>query len=247
MKKLLLLPFLLCCLLAFAQQETSPVKKLNVALYIYPGVGLGDLNGPADVFLKAAGLTKGQYKVYTFALQQGQIRTQGNGLKLTADYLESEMPKPDILVIPGGSIGLMDTMCLDPKVIGMLKKYQSQVDVMMSVCTASYLLGKAGILDNHKATTHYFIADDFQTQYPALTLVKDVRYVDEGKVMTCSGVTSGMDGALHLIKKYSGDKIAAMLSRAIQYTPHEQEKWPVAPNGMKFDRNWKKKQGSAKQ
>lgn len=246
MKKLLLLPFLFCCAFAFAQQETTLVKKINVALYIYPGVGLGDLNGPADVFMKAAGLTKGQYNVYTFALQQGTIRTQGNGLKITADYLESEMPKPDILVIPGGSIGLMDTMCLDPKVIGMLKKYQSQVEVMMSVCTASYLLGKAGILDHHKATTHYFVADDFQTQFPALTLVKDVRYVDEGTVMTCSGVTSGMDGALHLVNKYSRDKIAAMLSRAIQYTPREEEKWPVAPNGMKFDRNWKKKQGLMK-
>ncbi|OWK68823.1 DJ-1/PfpI family protein [Pedobacter sp. AJM] len=247
MKKLLLLPFLLCCAFAFGQQDAASVKKLNVALFIYPGVGLGDLNGPADVFLKAAGLTKGQYNVYTFALQQGTIRTQGNGLQLTADYLESKMPKPDILVIPGGSIGLMDMMCLDQKVIGMLKKYQKQVDVMMSVCTASYLFGKAGILDHHKATTHYFVADDFQTQYPALTLVKDVRYVDEGKVMTCSGVTSGMDGALHLIKKYSGDSMAAMLSRAIQYTPREEEKWPVAPNGMKFDRNWKKKQNQIKQ
>jgi transcriptional regulator GlxA family with amidase domain len=243
MKKLLLLPLLLCCTLAFAQQQITPVKKLNVALFIYPGVGLGDLNGPADVFMKAAGLTKGQYNVYTFALGQGVIRTQGNGFKLTPDYLESKMPTPDILVIPGGSIGLMDTMSLDSKVIAMLKKYQPRVEVMMSVCTAAYLLGKAGILDHHKATTHYFVADDFRTQFPALTLVRDVRYVDEGSVMTCSGVTSGMDGALHLVNKYSGDQVAAMLSRAIQYVPREQEKWPVAPNGMKFDRNWRKKQG----
>jgi transcriptional regulator GlxA family with amidase domain len=246
MKKLLLLPLLICCVFAFAQQHTIPVKKLNVALFIYPGIGLGDLNGPADVFMKAAGLTKGQYHVYTFALEQATIRTQGNGLKLTADYLEAEMPKPDILVIPGGSIGLMDTMSLDPKVIGMIKKCQSKVEVMMSVCTASYLLGRAGVLDHHKATTHYFVADDFQIQFPALTLVRDVRYVDEGAVMTCSGVTSGMDGALHLVNKYSGDAIAAMLSRAIQYIPREEEKWPVAPAGMKFDRNWRKKQGLMK-
>lgn len=241
MKKIILLPLIFCCcVLAFAQQVTTPVKKLNVALFIYPGIGLGDLNGPTDVFVKAAGLTHGQYNVYTFAMEPGVIRTQGNGLRLTADYLENEMPKPDILVIPGAGIGLMDTMSLDPKVIGMLKKYQSKVEVMMSVCTASYLLGKAGILDNHKATTHYFIADDFQLQFPALTLVRNVRFVDEGSVITCSGVTSGMDGALHLIKKYSGDKIAGMLSRALQYVPHEEEKWPVAPNGMKFERNLRK-------
>ncbi|WP_219226546.1 GlxA family transcriptional regulator [Pedobacter antarcticus] len=241
MKKIILLPLIFCCcVLAFAQQVTTPVRKLNVALFIYPGIGLGDLNGPADAFIKAAGLTRGQYNVYTFAIESGVIRTQGNGLRLTADYLESEMPKPDILVIPGAGIGLMDTMSLDPKVIGMLKKYQSKVEVMMSVCTASYLLGKAGILDNHKATTHYFIADDFQLQFPALTLVRNVRFVDEGSVITCSGVTSGMDGALHLIKKYSGDKIAGMLSRALQYVPHEEEKWPVAPNGMKFERNLRK-------
>lgn len=240
MKKLILLPLIFCCVLAFAQQVSTPVKKLNVALFIYPGVGLGDLNGPADVFIKAAGLTHGQYNVYTFAMEPGVMRTQGNGLNLTADYLESTMPRPDILVIPGAGVGLMDTMSLDPKVIGMLKKHQCEVEVMMSVCTASYLLGKAGILDNRKATTHYFIADDFQMQYPALTLVRNVRFVDEGSVITCSGVTSGMDGALHLVKKYSGDKIAGMLSRALQYVPHEEEKWPVAPNGMKFERNSKK-------
>jgi transcriptional regulator GlxA family with amidase domain len=243
MKKILTLSLVLCCALAFAQHVPAPVKKLNVALFVYPGVGLGDLNGPADVFMKAAGLTHGQYNVYTFALEQEAVRTQGNGLKLTADYLEAKMPEPDILVIPGGSIGLMDTMSLDPKVIGMLKKYQNKVEVMMSVCTAAYLLGKAGVLDHRKATTHYFVADDFQAQFPSLTLVRDVRYVDEGKVITCSGVTSGMDGALHLVNKYSGEKISAMLTRAIQYTPHEQENWPVAPNGMKFDRNWRKKQG----
>lgn len=53
MKKMLLLPFILCFALAFAQQGTTPLKKLNVALFIYPGVGPGDLNGPADVFMKA--------------------------------------------------------------------------------------------------------------------------------------------------------------------------------------------------
>jgi transcriptional regulator GlxA family with amidase domain len=222
----------------------SPLRKLNVAVLVYPGVGLGDLDGPVDVFTKANGMTKGQYHVYTVALAPGPVRTQGGALKLTPDYVAGHMPKPDILVIPGGTIGLVDSMARQRHpAIAFIRHYRDSVQVLMSVCTGAYLLGEAGALKGHKATTHFFNGDDLLAQYPGFTLVKDVRYVQDGNLLTTSGVTTGIDGAIHLVTLYSGERIGALLAGALQYTPRQAEPWPQAVGGMKFDRARRKQMG----
>lgn len=245
--------FLILCKPGSAQ--TPAPKHLNVAIFVYPGVGLGDLNGPLDVFVKASSMTQGQYRVYTVALRPagaasqqgatdaGTITTQGGGIRLKPDYVVGEMPAPDILVIPGGSIGLLDSMTRDKEVISFIQQYQHKVRVLMSVCTGAYLLGKSGALNGHKATTHFFVADDLKEQFPGLTMVKDVRFVDEDSLLTTSGVTTGMDGALHLVTRYSGERVAGMVAGALQYSALEKEKWPQPVEGMKFDRERRKKMG----
>jgi transcriptional regulator GlxA family with amidase domain len=229
-----------------AQQmpATLPAQHLNVAILVYPGVGLGDLDGPLDVFTKARGLTKGQYHVYTVALKPGPIRTQGGALQFTPDYVASRMPRPDILVVPGGTIGLVDSMARQRHpAIAFIAHYRDSVQVLMSVCTGAYLLGQAGALTGHKATTHFFNGDDLLAQYPGFTLVKDVRFVQDGKLLTTAGISTGMDGAMHLVAHYSGERTAASVAGALQYTPREAEPWPKAVDGMKFDREWRKQKG----
>jgi transcriptional regulator GlxA family with amidase domain len=249
MKNILLQSFIILFSLTILAQEKAkePIKPLNVAVFAYPEIGLGDLSGPISVFVLANRLTKGQYNVYTFALESGLVKTQGNGLTLTPDYLEKEMPMPDILIIPGASMQISDAMSKDNKIIGFLQKYQNKVPVIMSVCTASYLLAKAGLLDNLKATTHHNAADDFQEQFPKIEVIKNVRYVDQGSIVTTSGITTGIDGAIHLVNKYSGYSIAEIITRVMQYTTRQDETWPVTPNGMKFDRKRRVKEGSLKE
>ena len=121
--------------------------------------------------------------------------------------------------------------------VSFIRHYKDSTVVTMSVCTGAYLLGSAGLLDHHKATTHFFVADDFGETFPDVTLVKEVRYVDEGNIITTSGVTSGIDGALHLVERYSGDKMAGMVARGMQYFPHREEAWPIPAAGMKFQRD----------
>lgn len=245
MKKIKILILLATVSFALKAQMTVPAytKQLNVAVFVYPGVGLGDLNGPVDVFTKAGGITKGQYKVYTVAFKPEPIKTQGGTLTLSPDYTTANMPKPDILVFPGGTVGLADSMRRDPQVIGFIQQYQNKVEVLMSICTAAYFVGQSGVFDGHKVTTHFFQADDLQAQFPKATVIKDVRFVDEGKLVTASGVTSGIDASLHLVARFSGDRVEKMVEGAIQYTMHEQEKWPEAIGGMKFDRERRKKMG----
>ena len=245
MKKICVLSLFISLSLIVNAQMTTPTftKRLNVAVFVYPGVGLGDLQGPVDIFTKANGITKGQYHVYTVALNAGAVTTQGGTLKFTPDYTTIDMLKPDILVIPGGTVGLADSMRHDQQVIGFIQQYRDKVDVLMSICTAAYFVGQTGAFDGHKVTTHFFQADDLQLQFPKSTVIRDVRFVDEGKLVTASGVTSGIDASLHLVARFSGERVEKMVEGAIQYTMHEQDKWPEALGGMKFDRARREKMG----
>ena len=234
--------------LGYAQAPAAPptpVRQLNVAVLVYPGVGLGDLDGPVDVFTKAnnAFNPRVRYHVYTVALRPGPVRTQGGALQLTPDYVAGHLPRPDILVVPGGTIGLIDSMTHSTPVIAFIQHYCDSVQVLMSVCTGANLLGRAGALTGHRATTHFFTADDLLAQYPGFTLVKDVRFVQDGQLLTTSGVTTGIDGALHLVAQFSGERTAALVAGALQYAPREADPWPLPHEGMKFDRARRQRMG----
>ena len=216
-------------------------KRLNVAVLIYPGVGLGDFNAPTDVFIKANRLTRGQYNVYTVAMQPGPVRAQG-GVVLVPSYVAGRLPRPDILVVPGGTVGVVDSLARQQApLIGFIRHYRDSVQVLLSVCTGAYLLGAAGALDGHRATTHYFVANDLQAEYPRMTLVRDVRYVQDGRLLTTSGVTTGTDGAMHLVEQFSGPRIVDFVTRGLQYVPREADPWPLPVEGMKFDRAQQRK------
>ncbi len=120
---------------------------------------------------------------------------------------------------------------------GWIRQYQDSVSVIMSVSSATFLLAAAGLLDQQEATTHFFLADDFATAFPAITLVKDVRYVDLGNIISTAGATAGIDAALHLVERYSGERIAGMVARGMQYTPKREETWPLAPTGMDYKKD----------
>ncbi len=207
----------------------TPVVK--VAVLLYPGMELQDFAGPADVFTKAAEITRGGYQVYTVSMKQGVVYTEGH-VGIQPDYTIRQLPETDVLVIPGAPMAVIDSLRKDSTMRTLIKQYQDSVSVVMSVCTGAYLLAEAGLLDHQKATTHYFVADDFAEAFPGIAVVKDVRYVDEGNIVTTAGVTAGIDGALHLVERYSGDRIAGMVARGMQYTPHREEVWPQAPTGM---------------
>lgn len=212
----------------------TPVVK--VAVLLYPGIALQDLAGPADVFTKAATITRGAYQVYTVSLTPGVIYTDGH-IGIQPNYTIRQMPKPDLLVFPGAPVSVIDSLRQDSTLLSVIRQYQDSVSVVMSVSTGAYLLAAAGLLDHQKATTHFFVADDFAGAFPAVTLVRDVRYVDEGNIVTTAGVTAGIDGALHLVERYSGDRIAGMVARGMQYTPKREEAWPQAPTGMDYKRD----------
>ena len=84
-----------------------------------------------------------------------------------------------------------------------------------SVCAGADALGRAGLLDGRRCTTHHDVQDELARRYPAATVVRDVLYVVDGRVVTSAGIASGIDLALHLVAIRHGPAAAARVARAM--------------------------------
>lgn len=215
-----------------AQQDT-----VKIAILLYNDITIQDFAGPLEVFSKAKNLTKGKYKTFTVGLSSGRIVSENSLLKIQPDYPIENFPAADYVIIPGASMPVINELMKDEKLNLYINKWNTDPNIkLVSICTASYLLANTGILNDRKATTHYYVADDFAETYPKVQLIRDVRYVDERKIITASGVTSGIDAALYIVGQHSGEPIQAMINRALQYNYSTNEKWPVPAKGMKYRR-----------
>ena len=88
---------------------------------------------------------------------------------------------------------------------------------ILSVCVGIFTLAEAGLLDGRRATTHYLAIEEVEERFPAIRMVKNVRYVEDGQFITTGGVTSGIDGALALVAKLSGADLAQKIADLMVY------------------------------
>jgi transcriptional regulator GlxA family with amidase domain len=194
--------------------ENAP-KKRSVAIFLYPGVEVLDFSGPAEVF--AATDDGKAFNVFTVAAAAEPIISQGF-LKVVPQYTIKDCPAPDILVIPGGSVR---SSVNNPDVVEWVKTSSEKSEVVLSVCTGVFLAGKAGLLEGQAATTHWAFIDRLKAAHPGTTVKENVRFVDNGKVVTAAGVSAGIDGALHVVKRLHGPEEARKTARYMEYRYEE--------------------------
>jgi putative intracellular protease/amidase/N-acetylglutamate synthase-like GNAT family acetyltransferase len=128
-------------------------------------------------------------------------------LTILPDFASSECPTPDILIVPGGW-GARREMH-NEKLTGWINETSRRAAFTLSVCTGALLLAKAGLLEGLRATTNKRAMDLLMEAAPAsATLVENVRYVDNGRLITSAGVTAGIDAAPHLVAKLHGEERA---------------------------------------
>lgn len=195
---------------AATADDPRPPRK-NVAIFVHEGVELLDFAGPGEVF--AAADDGRAYRVYTVAATAAPITSQGF-LAVTPRYSFADCPKPDILVIPGGSTGIP---LADPATVDWIATTARDAEVVTSVCTGSLLLAKAGLLDGLEATTHWGSIDRLRAAAPKATIRPDRRFVDNGQVVTSAGVSAGIDAALHVVDRLLGREVAARTARYLEY------------------------------
>jgi transcriptional regulator GlxA family with amidase domain len=188
-------------------------KKISVAFVMTEGATMIDFAGPWEVFQDAMPVAGENmvmpFEMYTVGESKNPIHASG-GMTITPDYTFDDAPVPRIVVVPA--------QAGSPKMADWLRRMSKETDVIMSVCTGAFQLGKAGLLDGKKATTHHEFYDQFQKSFPKTTLVKGQRYVQSDDVVyTAGGLTSGIDLALHIVDKYYGRKVAAQTAKYMEY------------------------------
>ncbi|HEX4622372.1 MAG TPA: DJ-1/PfpI family protein [Myxococcaceae bacterium] len=196
----------LSCLLGSSAAVASPQR--SVAIVVHDGVELLDFAGPGEVFAAT-----GAFRVFTVAPRKGPVISQGF-LRVVPDYSIDDSPKPDIVLVPGGST---EVLLADARFMAWLKKTAAEDALTVSVCSGALTLAKAGLLDGLRATSHYGVIPGLKKDYPKVTVVDDVRFVDNGKVITTAGVSAGIDGALHVVERLLGTETAWRTARYMMY------------------------------
>ena len=187
----------------------------NVAIFIYDGVEILDFSGPGEVFA-ATRPEDGAFNVFTVAATKDPIISQGF-VKILPEYSIEDCPKPNIIVLPGGSTG---PSVNNPKVIEWVSKNAPDLEAAISVCTGAFILQKTGLLDGKKATTWHGAIGALKERAKKTEVLENTRWVDNGKIVTTAGVSAGIDGALHVVERMYGQETAQATARYMEY-----DKW----------------------
>jgi len=186
-----------------AQVDKSPV----VSILLFDHVEIIDFAGPWEVF-GAAG-----YKVFTVAEKTEAVNAV-YGQHVIADYTFENSPRADVLLVPGGGVGDATN---NSKLIKWVQDNAKESTVVISVCTGAFILARAGLLDGLTATTVRHAIPRLATAGKNIKTVYDKRYVDNGKIITTAGLSSGIDGALYVVSKMLGRGAAQQAALGIEY------------------------------
>ncbi|HVJ41601.1 MAG TPA: DJ-1/PfpI family protein [Dongiaceae bacterium] len=184
-----------------------------VAILLFPEVEVLDFAGPFEVFSMAAQLTEpSAFQVFTVA--SAPVLTVG-GLRVTPGHDFDSCPQADILLLPGG-IGSRRAVG-DQRLLDWVALQAQGAEVVASICTGALLLGRLGLLDGLRATTHWGALDLLGEIAPKAEIVPNSRYIDNGRILTSAGISAGIDMSLHLVARLCGEEMAVMVARQMEY------------------------------
>ena len=188
--------------------NTAAPRTLGAVLY--PQFELLDLYGPLEML----GSLGERLRIVTVAEQPGPVvSTQGPAT--LAEYAYADAPKLDLVLVPGG-VGTFPQLASEP-LLEFLIERAAQAEVMMSVCTGSALFAKAGLLDGRRATTNKQFFDLVRQQGPKVRWVEQARWVEDGPMVTASGVSAGTDMALAVVARLFGRRVAEQIAELTEY------------------------------
>lgn len=188
---------------------------LNIGIFLFNDIELLDFAGPYEVFSVATELQDNPlFNVFTITEDGAGIRSV-NGLRVMPDYDFENHPQIDVLVVPGGN-GTKIEMTKDT-VLQWLKEQYTHSQITMSVCSGTRLLGKIGLLDNLKITTHHEVIADMKLIVPSAMIEENVKFVDNGKILTSAGISAGIELSLYVVAKLFGKEVANKAAVYMEY------------------------------
>lgn len=205
-----LLPFLFLMLVATPLQAAQPPEskpEVSVGIVLFDDVQIIDFTGPYEVFGTAG------FGVTTVS-QDGKPITTAMGLKVTPDTSFADAPAFDVLLVPGGDVGKAKT---NAALLEFIRNRSTTAKNVLSVCTGAEILANTGLLDGQRATTFLAALDRLAAEHPKIEVVDDQRWVDNGKLITSAGLSSGIDAALHVVSRLRGEDKARSVALHLEY------------------------------
>lgn len=202
--------------------KNQTVKTLGVL--VFPDFELLDLFGPLEMF----GNLPDDIKIVLVS-EKGGLVASAQGPEIMTDTTLNEAPPIDLLLIPGG-MGTRKEVN-NPKLIAWIKERSDKASMTLSVCTGAALLAKAGVLDGKRATTNKLAFNWVVEQGPKVKWVKEARWVEDGNMVSSSGVAAGTDMSLYVISELYGKKTADSIINTTEYI------WNSDPHKDPFAKN----------
>jgi transcriptional regulator GlxA family with amidase domain len=185
----------------------------RVVFLLLRDVHLLDLAGPAQVFSTADDLGYGYRLAYV--AEHAEVPSAQH-LPLHADTDWPALTGNDIVLVPGWRAPtLAGRGAVTPATLAALRAHHDRGGTVASVCAGADALGRAGLLDGRRCTTHHDLQDELAQRYPRAHVVRDVLFTTDDRVVTSAGIASGIDLALHLVASRHGPAAAARVARSM--------------------------------
>lgn len=188
---------------------------MHIGIYIYDQAEVLDFSGPFEVFSTASRITQGSdpFDVSLISENGGEVVARA-GYKVVSDYAIDQHPELDVLIVSGGVHG---PEMHKSEVIEWIARQAASVTSIASVCTGAFLLAKAQVIIDHDVTTHWEDIAELRRKFPDLNVVKDVRWVDDGMIVTSGGISAGIDMSLHLVSKLHSFDLAESTAAQMEF------------------------------
>ncbi|MGE0058935.1 MAG: DJ-1/PfpI family protein [Dehalococcoidia bacterium] len=185
----------------------TEARKPLAGIMLFDDVEVLDFAGPYEVLVAARRSEQDPYFEVVTIAERREVTCWG-GLQVIADHTFQTCPELDFLIVPGGPGAREKRPEVQAAPIAFLGERLEELGALASVCTGAFLLGRAGILDGRRATTHPRRLELFRSEFPHVDLVQE-KVVDLGALITAGGVSSGIDLALHLLGREFGPEARA--------------------------------------
>ena len=207
--------------------KSSEQNKMLLGMVLFEGFQLLDVFGPLDVF----GFLEDQVKIVLIGEKGEEVKSNvGPIVKLDHTFLN--VPKLDILMIPGGAGTRREVG--NAEFLNGIKTLAELTPNVATICTGSAILAKTGLLDGRRATTNKRAYQWATAQSNKVNWVPEARWVEDGKYLTSAGVSAGIDMALGLVAKLFGKELAESIALRAEYEWHNDPQYdPFAKlNGL---------------
>lgn len=192
--------------------------RRTIGAVVFPGFELLDLYGPLEML----GMLSERFDIRIVAENAAPVASTG-GPRTAVDDLLSDGRSYHILLVPGG-VGTRREVG-NEALLGWLRRTAESAEFVTSVCTGAALLARAGLLDGRRATTNKLAWNWATSQGPAVDWQRQARWVVDGKYITASGVSAGIDMSLAVIAGILGEEAALAVARAAEYEWHRDAAW----------------------